>query len=234
LRYPAWQPLFPNFRNNSNSDYQKSSLTLISEYQKLCSCDSGLSIGRAAWKGKSMQSGTWAPEHSGALREFLARGMSYSEIADAINAKFGTSYTRNAAIGRSKRMGLCVPDGSDDRRPGPARSRPPKLLEASLRKLSAPGAEAPGAPARPRERAESVKLRCVGVSPRLLPLIELEDGDCRYPYGGDRDGEAITFCGHPRLAGSSYCAPHFYLTRDDGTAPERAVAPVMLRLVEAA
>ena len=26
---------FPNFRNYSNSDYQKSSLTLISEYQKL-------------------------------------------------------------------------------------------------------------------------------------------------------------------------------------------------------
>jgi hypothetical protein len=33
LLYPAWQPLFPNFRNNSNSDYQKSSLTYISEYR---------------------------------------------------------------------------------------------------------------------------------------------------------------------------------------------------------
>src|ERR1700709_1768048 len=28
-------PSFPNFRNDSNSDYQKSSLTFISEYQKL-------------------------------------------------------------------------------------------------------------------------------------------------------------------------------------------------------
>src|SRR6476661_8591494 len=28
-------PSFPNFRNNSNSDYPKFSLTLISEYQKL-------------------------------------------------------------------------------------------------------------------------------------------------------------------------------------------------------
>jgi len=28
-------PSFPNFRNDSNSDYPKSSLTLISEYQKL-------------------------------------------------------------------------------------------------------------------------------------------------------------------------------------------------------
>ena len=31
-----------------------------------------------------MQSTDWAPKHSDALREYLARGMSYSEIADAI------------------------------------------------------------------------------------------------------------------------------------------------------
>jgi hypothetical protein len=31
---------------------------------------------------------------------------SFSAIAKAINDKFGTSDTRNAAIGRSKRMGL--------------------------------------------------------------------------------------------------------------------------------
>jgi GcrA cell cycle regulator len=188
----------------------------------------------APWKGKSMQSGNWAPEHSDALREFLARGMSYSEVADAINAKFGTSYTRNAAIGRGKRMGLCVPDGSADGPRGPARSKAPKLLEASLQKLRAPRAEAPSEPVPVLECAEPAKLRCVGVRPRLLPLIELEDGDCRYAYGGDRDGEAITFCGYPRLAGSSYCAPHFHLTRGDGTVSERAAAPVMLRLVEAA
>jgi GcrA cell cycle regulator len=31
--------------------------------------------------------------------------MSYSEIADAINEKFGTCYTRSATIGRGRRMG---------------------------------------------------------------------------------------------------------------------------------
>ncbi len=89
-------------------------------------------------------------------------------------------------------------------------------------------------PAPAPERAEPVKLRCVGITPRLLSLIELEPGDCRYPYGGDKESEAIAFCGHPRLAGSSYCAPHFHLTRGPGTQSERAVAPVVLRLVEAA
>jgi GcrA cell cycle regulator len=50
-----------------------------------------------------MQATDWAPEHSDALREFLAKGMPYAKAADAINAKFETAYTRNAAIGRGKR-----------------------------------------------------------------------------------------------------------------------------------
>jgi GcrA cell cycle regulator len=84
------------------------------------------------------------------------------------------------------------------------------------------------------EPAEPVRLRCVGVSPRLLPLTNLNDDDCHYPYGGDRDDEPILFCGHPRLKGSRYCAPHFRLTRDDGTSLERAAGPILLRLVDAA
>jgi GcrA cell cycle regulator len=82
--------------------------------------------------------------------------------------------------------------------------------------------------------AEPVKLRCVGIKPRLLSLVDLEAGDCRYPYGGDKDGEAIAFCGHPKREGSSYCTPHFHLTRCVGTASERSASPVVLRLVEAA
>ena len=56
-----------------------------------------------------MQSTNWTPEHSSALREYLAKGMSYSEIAQAINAKFSTAYTRHRrdrprqAIGASRR-----------------------------------------------------------------------------------------------------------------------------------
>ena len=70
--------------------------------------------------------------------------------------------------------------------------------------------------------------------PRHLSVIDLEAGDCRYPYGGDAEGEAITFCGHPQREGSSYCLGHFHLTRGPGTASERAAVPVALRLVEAA
>ena len=48
----------------------------------------------------------------------------------------------------------------------------------------------------------------------ISPWSNLERGDCRYPYGGDEEGEAITFCGHPCRPGSSYCTPHFHLSRN--------------------
>jgi GcrA cell cycle regulator len=176
-----------------------------------------------------MQSTNWAPEHSEALREFLAKGMSYSEIADAINAKFKSAYSRNAAIGRAKRMGLAGPD-----RPKDWPKLPPKAKAPRLHKLRERYAAEFMRLMPVFEKAEPVKLRCAEIDPRHLSLIELASGDCRYPYGGDEEVEAITFCGHPRRENSSYCAAHFHLTRDPGTVPERAVSPVSLRLVEAA
>ena len=178
-----------------------------------------------------MQSSNWAPEHCQALREYRARGMSYGQIAQALNAKFGTTYTRNAALGRGVRMGL--PSSG----PPARRAKPCPDLGRSKRPKGPIGAQPLLRPAEGADAAPVIKpvtLRCVGINPRLISLIELKAGDCRYPYGGDKDGEPITFCGHPKLAGSSYCGPHFRLTRGDETLPERAAGPVVLRLVQAA
>jgi GcrA cell cycle regulator len=182
-----------------------------------------------------MQANDWAPEHCKALQDCLALGMSFAEIAREINARFGTAYSRNAAISRSKRMKLTAPR----RAPRPPKPRPQTRAEMPPKsrenRTMGPARPAPAPnPASPARRPEPVMLRCVGVSPRLVSLAELEASDCRYPYGGDKENEPITFCGHPRLPGSSYCAPHFHLTRGPGTAAERAVAPVVLRLVQAA
>jgi GcrA cell cycle regulator len=182
-----------------------------------------------------MQSFSWAPEHSAALRELVGRGMSYEEAAHAINAKFGTAFTRSAAIGRGKRMGLAAPRRSEDRPiPVPRSQRLPKKNSKKSGRSRKRRADE-GTPSLPVvERPKPVRLRCVGIRPRLVALVDLAEGDCRYPYGGDRDGEAITFCGHPRFRGSSYCAPHFHLTRAPAIEAERPAGPVALRLVEAA
>jgi GcrA cell cycle regulator len=234
-------PSFPNFRNYSNSDYQKSSLTFISEYQKLLAGGNApdstaarsrllLAMDGSIGEKKPMQSTDWAPEHSEALRQHLAKGMSYSEIAEAINAKFGTAYSRNATIGRGKRMGLAGPDRPQHRLQARPKA-PPKPSRPRLHKRRERDAPALMRPLPIFERAEPVKFRCVEIAPRHLTLVELEAGDCRYPY---EEGEAITFCGHPQRQGSSYCTPHFHLTRGSGTASEPAAGTVSLRLVEAA
>jgi GcrA cell cycle regulator len=176
-----------------------------------------------------MQSTNWGPEHSDALRDYLAKGMSYSEIAEAINAKFKTAYSRNAAIGRAKRMGLAGPE-----RPKGWPKLPPKARQPGLHRLRERYSPEFRWPMPIFERTETAKLRCAEVDPRHLSLMDLEPGDCRYPYGGDEEGEAITFCGHPRRQGTSYCAAHFYLTRGPDAAPERPGGTVSLRLVEAA
>jgi GcrA cell cycle regulator len=81
------------------------------------------------------------------------------------------------------------------------------------------------------KEAKPVKLRCVAIEPRHLTLVDLERGDCRYPYGGDEEGGAITFCGHACRPGSSYCTPHFHLSRNPVEASERAVSTGSLRVV---
>lgn len=184
-----------------------------------------------------MQSFIWAPEHSDALRDCLSRGMSYGQAADAINARFGTGFTRNAAIGRATRLGLKTASGLKallaPRRPtrwgesapnAPQEKASPKVVSAKVPASSPPLPE----PANP------VKLRCVGISPRLLAFADLEPGDCRYPYGGEKVGEAYAFCGHPRIPRSSYCRPHHALTHGPGTASERMALSVALRVVKAA
>jgi GcrA cell cycle regulator len=176
-----------------------------------------------------MQAENWTQEHSDALRQFLAGGLSYSQIAAAINARFNTAFSRNATISRARRIGLT---GSD--RPAHL-PKPPSKAQQERRKRRKPSTAVliwPGPLV--IENTEPVRLRCVEIDPRHLLFMELEDNDCRYPYGGDAEDEVISFCGHPQRTGSSYCTAHFHLTRGPGTASERAAVTVALRLVEAA
>lgn len=175
-----------------------------------------------------MEMTNWLPEHSAALQNLRARGLSYSEIADAINAAFNTAYTRNAALSRAQRMGLAGLDRPEPSLPG--RLGPPEVAVPELprggclrEQPAEPKSDLLGSPRMFTETVETPPLRCAGVAPRHLSLLELERGDCRYPYGGDAAVETMTFCGHPCRSGASYCTPHFRLSRD----PEASAKPVL-------
>src|ERR1700710_2625730 len=116
-----------------------------------------------------MESTDWPSDHSAALREYFAKGMSFAQIARALNASFNTAYSRNAALGRAKRMGLAGPP-----RPEAPTRAPPSItreLRAEVRTSGFQGSM----PA--SEKVPSIKLRCVAIEPRHLTLIELERGD---------------------------------------------------------
>ena len=81
------------------------------------------------------------------------------------------------------------------------------------------------------KRIDIVKFAASRSIRAMFRLADLEPDDCRYPYGGDEEGELLP-CGHPRRPGQAL-RPH-YLTCGPGTASERSAGTVLLQLVEAA
>lgn len=175
---------------------------------------------------------SWTQERVERLTKLWAAGLSCSQIAGDLRG-----VTRNAVIGKIHRMGLSgrvrePKAGNPQRRI--TRPRIPRAKKAprddnhrTVFKIVANGNGY-----RNFESSEAVsvaKLRCVEVNPRHLTFAQIEENDCRYPYGGEQEGETITFCGHPRFvyerAGlkvtSSYCGPHYSLTIGRGTTSER-------------
>lgn len=180
-----------------------------------------------------MEAAVWPPAHCEALKEFVTKGMSYGDATRAINARFGTEYSRSAVLGRARRMRTGEPD-RPRQRPEPGlgvaealfqRAAAERMDDLALLRLLRHRPVFP--------RAEVPQIRCVEVAPRHLDLMELEVRECGYPYGGDEEGEPITFCGHPRRDGSRYCTPHFFLTRNPDVPISRTVSTAPLRLIAA-
>ena len=146
----------------------------------------------------------WTDEQSEALRAFIADGMTYRECAEAINERFNVSFSRNAVIGRGKRIGVSAPA-----------KPPPKNPPRSKRDPSLPRYARQAAPPR-----RILEMKCDAIEPLHLDLLDLDKVHCRWPYG---EGPNITFCGHSKMVGS-YCLAHFQLSVGPGTASERAAA----------
>lgn len=139
----------------------------------------------------------WTEDRTARLCELWGRGATASEIA----AELG-SVSRSAVIGKIFRLGKSGERAIDRRRTGkPApklrRSAPSKPV---CRKITHPAPET----------FEQRKVRAEAVEPLSIAFAELTITHCRYPYGGD-NGQPITFCGHDRIEGHSYCKPHFRL-----------------------
>src|SRR5579863_7517926 len=82
-----------------------------------------------------MQS-NWEEAHSRALREFVEKGMSFAQAARALNQRFGTAYSRNAAIGRARRMGFSGPTQAQAQAQATGQEPPRTPRRPDLRRLN--------------------------------------------------------------------------------------------------
>jgi hypothetical protein len=106
------------------------------------------------------------------------KDLSYLEIAKILSREFRVKLTKNACIGKARRM--------------------QKGLRGKPRKP-------PKRKWRPTKREPVQKLRPKPKTPGLIALMDLQPHHCRWPYG---ERSPFLFCGEPKEDGQSYCTKH--------------------------
>lgn len=141
----------------------------------------------------------WTEEFTDRLRILWGEGLSFAQIAARMEV------TRNSVIGRAHRIELNGRTYANTKRtPEQIEMTRRRALERNNIRRRKMRAEAPRI-----SEAKLTELRCVEIEPRHLSLLDLCPHDCRYVYGDS----PFTFCGQPKLEGSSYCGPHLALSR---------------------
>ena len=129
----------------------------------------------------------WMSPMIARLRELHGNGMPFRQIADTLNAEFNTALTRNAVIGKGRRLQLKLraTPWSTKRKEKPA--RPKRERRVTLRTVAPPLV-----PPEP-------------VTPGTLTMEQLTEHTCRWPEGLN---PPYTYCGEPTLHGTSFCRAH--------------------------
>lgn len=146
-----------------------------------------------------MEGSTWSPRQIHVLMEGLKAGQSAAEIARHLGM------TRNAVLGKINRMRQQALRGTGGEVP---RTRPSgwRRKDDDPRKNDPRARPSRTRPAKPID--DVIPQECLDaeeIAPRLLQVLELEEDDCRWPYGGRAP---YRFCGHKKHNGGAYCAYH--------------------------
>jgi len=147
----------------------------------------------------------WGAELVNRVRTMLTDGLSRGEIAEVLSGRLGRHITRNAVCGVVDRH------IAENERPPPKARAPKPMPSKRKRNVHNPA----GSPNKryvsghgPRPTPIKPPPPPVPLPPPLLArnldIMQLKDGDCRYPYGSG----PYTFCGLATQPGSSYCRYH--------------------------
>lgn len=153
----------------------------------------------------------WSDERIEHLRKLVGeRLLSFAEMA----ARLGGGITRNGAIGKAKRLGLCIPHvANPNPTPKPSRPAPSRIRLSTTRLRKPPTFQSPP----------------VAIIPTCEPvtLMQLEPHHCRYPVSDDNK---FLFCGADKERGS-YCFHHANLCYAGHTTLGAAEAEIRRRLM---
>ncbi len=136
----------------------------------------------------------YTDEHKAYIRDLWLRDLPMSDIAVQFESKFGIPTTKRAIVGLRGRMKL-----------------PPReqlggnwSQEATAKRLATMRANRAAGGPKPKKAA----TEALAPSEEPLPLGQpgQNPGGCQWIAGDDP--KTWVFCGHPKLAGTSYCSHH--------------------------
>lgn len=138
---------------------------------------------------------SWPDEHIEYLKGLHELSFSAGQMTRMVNEHFAADYTRNAIIGKIKRLSLGSIGG------GPPPPRPNK--ERRRRKVAPRLVPELPQEVEPMTPEDDLKI------PReqRRSLIELESHHCHWPVGDVRD-PGFFFCGAQAVPDEPYCAAH--------------------------
>ncbi|UPT99329.1 GcrA family cell cycle regulator [Bradyrhizobium barranii subsp. apii] len=158
---------------------------------------------------------TWSDDRVEQLKKLWEAGLSASRIA----AELGSDISRNAVIGKIHRLGLSGRTKGHETKARRSRTPRPSSPAPSRRVLAlrqAIDAATDDTHAANLEAAAEFDPAAISVSDAEIPaevrvksILDLQDGDCRFPIG-EVGTEAFYFCGRGgrKLDGLPYCARH--------------------------
>ena len=145
-----------------------------------------------------MNSGTpWTTEMNSTLIGLLEDPtLSYKAVATAMSTKFGLSITKNACIGKARRLGVAMRDLTQRQ---PIVGRQPTITVKKVR------VDAPIAPRIPHR-----------LKPGHITIYQLREGVCRWPLGPMLALPPFLYCGEAAPLGCPYCQHHTQKARGGG------------------
>ena len=132
----------------------------------------------------------WTPRMDERLRELDAAGLTFKAIAARMSAEFSLALTRNACVGRGRRLRLPLRGGAPPPPPKPRRGRKqyPKKRKATSIKALPP-----------------VPWSTPPLVPGAFTMLQLNRQTCRWPSGTT---PPYTYCGEPVHGDRQYCLAH--------------------------